>query len=213
MIESQGLKVGEKLPAESALGQSFDVGRPVIREALGRLRALGLVVSYSGKGSFVASQRISPNLAVGGYSSTELNEVRLHLELPVAGIAAQRRTEDDLVQLDAALLKFETTSDPRERSAVDADFHLGIAKATGNGLFVRLIRDLRQQLQDQAQAVSAPDRAIQAAHEHRAILDAIRNGDSAAAIKAMRDHLESVELSMKKQTNAPFALQGKKSVR
>jgi DNA-binding FadR family transcriptional regulator len=128
----------------------------------------------------------------------------MHLELPVAGLAAQRRSESDLRKLDSALVKFEKTSDPRHRSAVDADFHLGIARASGNGLFVRLIEDLRQQLQDQAQAVSAPDRAIQAAREHRSILEAIHSQDKAKAVEAMREHLESVELSMRKQTGLPM---------
>lgn len=115
----------------------------------------------------------------------------------MAGLAALRRSDADLERLDGVLDKFEETEDSRKRSAVDAGFHIGIAQATGNNLFVRLIGDLRQQLLDQARAVSNPKNFSKAALEHRAILEAIRDGNEAGAIEAARMHLNAVEARMK----------------
>jgi GntR family transcriptional repressor for pyruvate dehydrogenase complex len=193
LIESRHFAVDDRLPSEADLAQSFGVSRSVIREALHSLNALGLTKSYAGKGTFVAATRVQSQLLIGRYLPAQLNEVRRHLEVPAARLAAERRTQEDIDGLAALVEEFDRADDPAERVKIDALFHIGIAKATGNPLFSRLVEDLRAVLQDQALAVSGvPGRFAQARAEHRTIFDAIRDGDAEMAGLAMRRHLDAV---------------------
>ena len=198
LIESGHFDVNDRLPSEAELASSFGVSRSVIREALHSLNALGLTKSYAGRGTFVAATRAQSQLLSGRYLPAHLNEVRRHLEVPSARLAAERRTQEDVDQLRELLDKFDKTAEPSDRVEVDASFHTAIARATGNPLFPRLIEDLRAVLQDQALAVSAmPGRSTQASAEHRAIFEAIRDGDADMAELAMRRHLAAVESTSK----------------
>ncbi|WP_436761779.1 FadR/GntR family transcriptional regulator [Streptosporangium sp. V21-05] len=193
LIESRYFAVDDRLPSEADLAQSFGVSRSVIREALHSLNALGLTKSFAGKGTFVAATQVQSQLLIGRYLPAQLNEVRRHLEVPAARLAAERRTQEDIDGLAELIEEFDRTDDPAERIKVDARFHIGIAQATGNPLFSRLVEDLRAVLQDQALAVSAsPGRAAQARAEHRAIFEAIRDGDAELADLSMRRHLAAV---------------------
>ncbi len=198
LIESGHFDINDRLPSEAELASSFGVSRSVIREALHSLNALGLTKSYAGRGTFIAATRAHSQLLSGRYLPAHLNEVRRHLEVPSARLAAERRTQEDVDQLRELLDTFDKTAEPRERVEVDASFHSAIARATGNPLFPRLIEDLRAVLQDQALAVSAmPGRSAQASAEHRAIFEAIRDGDADMAELAMRRHLAAVENTSK----------------
>lgn len=196
MISSGQLKVDERLPSEAQLAGSFQVGRSVVREALGRLKALGMVASRSGSGTFVSSKEVDLTLTFGGYSARELNEVRHHLELHTAALAAQRRSPDHLKRLGHALSSFERTATASDRQAMDVTFHVQIAHATGNRLFARLIEDIRGQIIEQSRAISTLERIAQASVEHRAIYEAIGRKDREAAIQAMRTHLDAVEATL-----------------
>jgi DNA-binding FadR family transcriptional regulator len=165
----------------------------VIREALHSLNALGLTRSYAGKGTFVDAQYVPSQLLVGRYLPRDLNEVRQTLEVPAAQLAAERRSVADLKTLRSLLEKFRAADDPSERVAIDADFHVAIATATGNPLFPRLVADLRSVLQDQALSVAVvPGRSAHAADEHAAIFAAIEARRGPEAAEAMRKHLEGV---------------------
>ena len=193
LIESRHFAVDDRLPSEADLAQSFGVSRSVIREALHSLNALGLTKSYAGKGTFVAATRVQSQLLIGRYLPAQLNEVRRYLEVPAARLAAERRTEQDIDRLAKLVEEFDQADDPKIRVKVDARFHIAVAQATGNPLFSRLVEDLRAVLQDQALAVSvAPGRPAQARAEHRAIFEAIRDGDAELADLAMRRHLAGV---------------------
>ncbi|WP_061295056.1 FadR/GntR family transcriptional regulator [Herbidospora cretacea] len=193
LIESRHFAVDDRLPSEAELASSFGVSRSVIREALHSLNALGLTKSYAGKGTFVAATRVQSHLLSGQYLPSQLNEVRHYLEVPAARLAAERRSQEDLDGLAELVAAFEVNDDPAERNKIDALFHIAIAQATGNPLFSRLVEDLRAVLQDQALAVSAsPGRAAQARAEHRAIFEAIKEGDAEMAALAMRRHLQAV---------------------
>lgn len=193
LIEAGELAVGQRLPSEADLSTSFAVSRSVIREALHSLNALGLTRSYAGKGTFVDAQYAPSHLLTGQYLPRDLNEVRQTLEVPVARIAAQRRTRADLKTLHSLLDRFAAATDAAERVGIDADFHTAIAGATGNPLFPRIVAELRSVLQDQAMTVAViPGRSAKAAVEHAAIVAAIEAGDGDAAAAAMERHLTAV---------------------
>jgi DNA-binding FadR family transcriptional regulator len=194
LIESGKLKVDERLPSELELARRFGVSRPVIREAIVTLNALGLVSSQSGKGTFVASHRVRAPLLLGRYAPKHLNEVRQYLEVPAERMAAARRTDEDVGRLAGILARIEDTEDPEERQRHDADFHIAIAEASGNPLLVKLIEDLRSILVAYALAAAAvPNRRKSATLEHRAVYDAIVRQDGDLAAKAMLAHLNAVD--------------------
>ena len=87
------------------------VSRSVIREVLRASAALGLTVTRTGKGTFVVGRQAG-DLVFGGYSSADLLEVHPHVEVTAAGLAAVRRTEEDLEQLQALSEGMEAETDP-----------------------------------------------------------------------------------------------------
>jgi DNA-binding FadR family transcriptional regulator len=197
LIESDQLKVNALLPSEAELGQHFGVSRPVVREALGSLQTLGYTESQPGRGTRVTSKVVKVSLSFGQYSSTDLNEIRRFVEVPAAARAAQVRTPDQVKALAETLDEHDRATTAVEAVRLDGQFHIGIAKATGNLLVVRLIEDLRETMQAQSLALSeVPQRSASAAREHRAVLDCIRHQDEAGAAAAMVDHLSGVETAL-----------------
>jgi len=198
LIESGQLQVNDRLPSEADLSRRFGVSRPIVREALGKLQALGLTESRPGSGTFVASNVTKLTLSFGKYSASDLNEVRRCLEVPVARLAAARRTAEDVKKLKLMSERQEHASGVEEAIRTDSDFHCVVANATGNLLFVRLVEDLREMLHDQTLSVSTlRDRGPSIAAEHRAVLEAIIQGDGDAAASAMEEHLDAVERAIR----------------
>lgn len=197
MIESGQLMVDDQLPSEAELGQRFGVSRPVIREALGSLQTLGLTESQPGRGTFVTSRVVKVGLSFGQYSATDLNEIRRYVEVPTASRAAQVRMTEDLNELTRLLDDHEHATSAAESVRIDGQFHITIARTTGNALVVRLIEDLRETMQEQSLALrEVPNRHERAAQEHREILDAIRRQDADGAAAAMAGHLGGVEVAL-----------------
>lgn len=196
LIESGQLKVDHRLPPEHELAKRFGVSRPVVREALVGLNALGLTAPRAGKGTFVTANHFRVPLLLGRYSPAHLNEVRRYLEVPAARLAAERRTDADVGKLAAILARMEDTDDPAKRNKLDADFHIAIAQAGENPLTVKLIEDLRSILEAHSLAAAAmPNRRSGALAEHRTIYEAIVRKDPNAAAAAMSAHLNAVDNS------------------
>ena len=209
LIESGHLKVNDRLPSEAELARRFGVSRPIVREALGRLQALGLTESRPGSGTFVASNVTRLTLSFGQYSASDLNEVRRFLEVPAARLAALRRTNEDLDKLRLILEYEDNATSVEDAIREDTDFHSEIARATGNMLFVRLVEDLRELLKEQTLAVSTlRNRASSISREHRAVLEAIIAGDGDTAATAMNAHLDAVERAIRKIASQSSEPQG-----
>ena len=194
LIESGRFQINDRLPSENELARSFNVSRPVIREALSRLQALGLTTSKNGKGTFVVSNRVVSPLLLSRFPTSHLTEVRMYLEVPSARLAALRRMPEHLTQMSGILDALDSEDDPVRRNEIDAGFHISIAEATRNPLFVRLIRDLTSILKEQAFARSiVTGRRAQASAEHRAVYAAIAIRDAEGAGKAMAYHLNAFD--------------------
>ena len=189
-------KADERLPSESELCKAFGVSRPVIREALMSLQALGLTTSQPGIGTFVVSDRVRIPLVLGRYSPAHVREVRRCIEIPAARLAAERRTDRDVGELAATLARMDDADDPTRRTLLDASFHVAIARSSGNPLIVKLVEDLRTVLEEHSLAAARrPYRRRAAADEHRAVYDAIVDRDPDAAAVAMDAHLAGAERS------------------
>lgn len=195
-IEAGEYKQNDRLPSEAELARAYKVSRPVVREALMSLQALGLTTSQTGKGTFVVSERVGAPLLMGRYSPAHIREVRRCVEIPSARLAALRRTDRDIGELAAILARMEEADDPARRNRLDAGFHIAIASASGNPLLVKLIEDLRSILEEHSLALAKiPHRRREASLEHARIYEAIVQRDPDAAAAAMDAHLTAAERS------------------
>jgi len=201
LILSRDLKPNDRLPTERELGETFEVSRTVIREAIRTLEARGLVVSQTGSGTYVrAMQGKDVASSLGMFINTQrkpfsldaLMEVRLVLEIEMVKLAAQRATEENIKQLENNLeMMCQTISDPDEFSKWDLEFHLVLADACNNQLFGIILEPLTESLFELIWTGTAtPGAAQEACQYHRDILDCIKKRDSECAVKIMRAHLD-----------------------
>ncbi|NYI04516.1 FadR/GntR family transcriptional regulator [Allostreptomyces psammosilenae] len=192
-IERGEYPVGGKLPSEAELCRRLGVSRPVLREALRALQVMGLTVSRTGKGTFVVSAGPVEDPTFGDYTASDLLEVRRHVEIPVAGYAAARRTPEDLDRLSDLLERMERETDTLAWVAMDTLFHLAVAQAARNPVFRRIIEEIRDALAHQSAFLNElGGRREQSNREHRAIVEAILDGSERDAVEAMAHHLERV---------------------
>lgn len=202
-IRGQLLKPGDKLPTESAIMQSYGVSRTVVREALSKLQAAGLVETRHGIGTFVLAARsggifrLDPADMTNSIDAIAVLELRISLETESAGLAAHRRTDADLAAMRESLTAFAAAfAAGTDTVAPDFRFHLAIAKDTGNRYFADILDHLgatiiprtritatRIPREDQSNYLERVNR------EHDEILGAIARGDAESARAAMRLHL------------------------
>ncbi|TKC78085.1 FadR family transcriptional regulator [Trinickia terrae] len=203
-IASRALKPGDKLPTESNLMSQLGVSRTVVREAISRLQAMSVIETRHGIGSFVLEPRREP-LDLDMVPASTLNdllsvlELRISLETECAGLAAQRASERDLANIRSALDAIdEATRAGGDSSAADLQFHISVARATGNRYFVDILTQMgtalipRHRIDSAGIAHSDPKAYAELVNrEHESILDAIARRDPEGARAAMRIHLSS----------------------
>ena len=211
-IRSGQIKPGDKLPSESEIMARFEVSRTVVREALSKLQASGLVETRHGIGTFAlalpdtSNFRIAPEDFSTVTDVISLLELRISLETEAAGLAAQRRTAANLSTLEAALAAFSASvSDDADTLPADFEFHMEVARATGNQHFADLMGYLGTVIIPRARVntpLSAPEGRLsylQRLHgEHESIFNAIRNQDADGARAAMRTHLSNSRERLRK---------------
>jgi GntR family transcriptional regulator, transcriptional repressor for pyruvate dehydrogenase complex len=196
-IESGRLGVGSKLSSEATLSQQYGVSRSVIREALRSCTALGLTVTKTGKGTFVVANKVANDLTLGQYSARDLTEARPHIEVPAAGLAAERRSNEELETLRHIVAAMATESDPESWVALDSSFHAAIARASGNKVFASVVADIRDALAHQSETLNmVADRQHASDVEHQEILAAIEAGSAEKARAAMASHLRAVGVAL-----------------
>jgi GntR family transcriptional regulator, transcriptional repressor for pyruvate dehydrogenase complex len=204
-LQSDGLKPGDRLPTEAALGQEYGVSRTVVREAVASLRADGLVVARQGSGVYVAkrpAQTFGPSLLAYEpdkiSSIIEMLELRAAVESEAAALAAERCSPAELAKIQEcsddiakALREGEWAEDQ------DFAFHLAIAEATHNRHFVEFFTFLgqrtipRRQLHDKASSARRTKAYLDGIQgEHQDIAEAIASRDPRRAHASMRLHLK-----------------------
>lgn len=194
---------GDRLPTEAAFMQDFGVSRTVVREALSKLQAAGLVETRHGVGTFVTATneaqnfRIAPEQLATAREVIAVLELRVGIETEAAGLAAMRREEANLTAMREALGTFVAAA-ASNSDAVASDFqlHMEIARATQNIHFVDLMTYLgtmiipRTRLNTARLAGENRREYLARVHtEHENIVAAITNRDVEVARAAMRTHL------------------------
>ena len=202
-IVGEELPPGAQLPSEQVMATSFGVSRTVVREAISRLKSEGLIDTRQGRGAFVRADRSDVPLRFGIDPANPLSsllnilELRLGLDAEIAGLAAVRRTRDQMAAIQRALNEIDHASAAgRDAVAEDLEFHLAIAQATQNPLFFQLIRFLGSSFYSaiavtRANEERAETLAKEARSEHKAIAKAISKRDQIAAANAARTHIEN----------------------
>lgn len=199
-IKSGAYAVDERLPTEHALANEFQVSRPVIRDALQRLRDQGLIYSRRGAGSFVREQGVREPLGFGQMENlTDLQhcyDFRLTIEPEGAAMAAMRHTPDAIAKIRTALsLLRDATNRQAHRADADFMFHLAIAQASGNPYFVTAMQALEEHIAvgmrlHGLSLRSTKDGLAHVLVEHTEILNAIEASEAAKAKELMRNHLQ-----------------------
>ncbi len=202
LILNNDLRSGDRLPPENELGRQYGVSRTVIREAVRSLAAKGLVQVTQGSGTVVramtnelASQSISSVLKQNArrVDIEKLLEVRRMLEVEIAGLAAERRTPEDMQRLKELVAKMaqEGTVGFVEN---DVAFHAALAKATHNEFFEILLNSIAEaMIHVRHIALNVPGTPDRALAYHGAIFGAVEQEDAAGARAAMGKHLREAE--------------------
>jgi GntR family transcriptional repressor for pyruvate dehydrogenase complex len=202
-IRDGSLAAGDKLPTEAEIMGEFGVSRTVVREAISKLQASGLVQTRHGIGTFVvglgdaAPFRVSPEQLATLRDVIALLELRIGIETEAAGLAALRRTEQNLIYMRSAVQAFERAIEQgRDAVGPDFQFHLEIARATQNPHFADIMGSLGSSIIPRARLDAPVDQSderrqyLQSVNrEHQSILDAIAAQDAESARAAMRTHL------------------------
>lgn len=200
LIRSGELAPGTRLPAERDLSKKLGVSRPVVREAMIALEISGFVEVKTGTGSYVADGTPRQgDVDDAGPSAFELLAARRTIEGEIAAAAAEAAGPDDIARLDEALSSYRREYLKGEDSfEADRAFHLGVAEATGNSVFIRMVEllwgDMRGQIFNRLGELTKNSNKLRTnMSDHEAIRDCIVAHDGMAARRAMQDHIANVE--------------------
>lgn len=201
-INSGEYQPGQLLPSERVLMESFQVGRPAVREALQDLQRMGLILITHGEGARVIAPTARTMLdQIAGtarhilsqspQSLEHLKEARLLFEMNMARLSAARATPDDIRALQQCIADQEAaTDDFTGFLKADLAFHREIARTLGNPIFAAVSEAMLEWLAAyHVGLVRKVGREKQTISEHQQILDRIAAHDVEGAASAMLVHL------------------------
>ena len=205
MIRQHVYKAGDRLPPERELAEQLQVSRPTLREALRVLEMTGIVESRHGGGTFIQDMFslgvVSPLalvLEATGDIVGDLWEARIIFEPAIAARAALRATPDAIEQMEQLVKNLDESirnAEPDEITVQnDRDFHITVARASGNQVAVRVLMLINELLMDgRRHFITSDERRMKAYSSHVLILHAIRERNPSEARAAMLRHLEEIE--------------------
>lgn len=197
LIDAEGLRAGQRLPAEREMARMLGVSRPAVREAVKVLEARGRLVVRHGQGVFVvrdAVDEVRQRLLTLEVSLNELFDMRLVLEEPSAAWASQRASADDIAELAEGLAAEEAA----RRSPIDFDalrrldtaFHMQIVRMAKNRFLHQTLGVLQEMIgAGMETTLVIPGRVEVARSDHRRIFAAIAGHDAEGAVAAVHDHI------------------------
>ncbi|MCL5994637.1 MAG: FadR family transcriptional regulator [Chloroflexi bacterium] len=203
LIASGELPPGSKLPSEYELMSKLGVGRSSVREALRALSLLGMIETRQGDGAYVAGRdtdsfrkSITWHSLVSVQTGLEFIEARKVVELGVIELAAQRATPEDIAQLEQLVTSMvDSMSDVDRFAELDTAFHTMLAEIAGNNLLLQFLINLRDLLHRFILGdlrKSTPSEIPQYVAEHKAVVQAIKDGEVALAAQILRKHMDDV---------------------
>ncbi len=196
LIYSGLLKPGDRLPVERELAQRFGVSRATLREALNILEAMGLIEIIRRKGIFVKSigekeiqGPLSEFLNSKAHRAYELFEVRKSLDAQIVYLAAKRATPQNIKEIADCLEAMKENMESGDLDMwyrMDSEFHLAMARATQNDVFVHVLYVLLKMDTDRLKDIrnelyKSKEHQELVYNNHRRMYDAVRSGDAEAA--------------------------------
>jgi len=199
LIENGEYPPGGRLPPERELAERFDVSRPTVREAIIALEAVGHVQVKTGSGVYVLDSPQSSNGFDSSITAFELTEARALIEGEAAALAATMITDEQLAELEQALLEMadESADGGLVSELADQKFHHIISQATQNKMISSVFDNLWH-IRDNSPAVHKAYQAIceidgkARVQEHQEIYEALASRDAAAARNAMHEHFTRI---------------------
>ena len=206
-IISGDFPVNQKLPTEADLCERYSVSRPVLRDALARLREDNLVVSRRGSGSYVINRPDSAVLEFAQISSIadiqRCFEFRTNVESSAAGLAAIRRTPEQMENIWARYEAMNHANTKHDRATnEDFEFHLSITEASSNHYYATVLKSLNKSIKEGMNLtrglslLASEERLKIVQDEHLAVVNAIAEKDQLKAAECMRIHLENARRRM-----------------
>nr|WSZ18235.1 FadR family transcriptional regulator [Streptomyces canus] len=186
-ITSGEWPVGSRIPTEPELVEQLGVARNTVREAVRALAHNGLLDIRQGSGTYVVATSELAGVMHRRFADADprhIAELRSTLESSAARLAAERRTEKDLKQLDALLLRRDQAWESGDAEAfvtADATFHLAVVAASHNDVMTEMYADLGEVLRDWLREDVGEELTPETYMDHARLVDAIRAGDAAAA--------------------------------
>jgi GntR family transcriptional repressor for pyruvate dehydrogenase complex len=201
-IRSGALAVGQRFPPERVLAEEMGVSRTSLREALRALESMGYIYSVPGGGNYINSvslEHVLPPLsamvAQDKILAADMIEVRLHLEVHMAALAAKNATKQQLSQIYSAILNMQSELEEGGNGIRgDNQFHLEIARASQNKAFATIIELVGELLAESLKAtLNLSGQPAKSIEDHLVIFEAIRDGSPERAAAAMEDHLKKAQ--------------------
>ncbi|MFF3496890.1 FadR/GntR family transcriptional regulator [Streptomyces sp. NPDC002795] len=188
-ISSGEWPVGSRIPTEPELVEQLGVARNTVREAVRALAHNGLLDIRQGSGTYVVATSELAGVMQRRFAEAapqDIAELRATLESSAAKFAAERRTERDLKQLDALLVRREeawSSGDTEAFVSADATFHLAVVAASHNDVLTAMYADLGEVMRDWLREDVGERLTAENHMDHATLVDAIRAGDAEAAAK------------------------------
>ena len=202
LIEQGKLNPGDRLPSELELVDQLQVSRPVLREAVGRLEALGLLEVVRGRGMFVGSRAslvscsrlVRSAMSIAPRDLKHLAQFRAAIEIQATRLAAEVGSDEQIAELQALC---DAMDDPQlsyeDAVQTDFEFHRKIAACTGNQLLENALSVVQEfVLAGMVQTTPNPRNHNNSQRLHRRIFDAIRDHNLDEAEEAMKSHMDAV---------------------
>lgn len=197
-VEGQGLRAGDRLPSERELAERLRVSRASVKQAIVVLEVQGLVESRHGGGVYLRADTLNPEpvatLVDRRRRLPDVIDAREAIETKLAELAALRRTDDDLAEIDAALDAMRAEID-KGALGEDGDrrFHTAVCAAAHSALLAEFMKEIRDGIaESRRESLQQPNRPPRSLAQHRRIAEAVRAQDAVAAAAAMKKHLETV---------------------
>jgi GntR family transcriptional regulator, transcriptional repressor for pyruvate dehydrogenase complex len=197
-IESANLGPGDLLPAERELAERLGVSRATLAQALVALEVLGVIDVQHGTGAVLIYRPSAASVIKGlrAHQSRlpDIVEARSTLEVKLAGLAAARRTDDEMAAIDAALTVMQQEiADGGKGARGDELFHRAVTSAAHSSVLEQLMGFIAEMiLETRLESLGQPGRPEQSLASHRTIAEAIRAQKPHAAEEAMLAHIELV---------------------
>lgn len=214
LIASGEFAANARLPSEVELGRRFGASRPVVREALARLRDDGLIQSRQGSGSFVTRKpdaNVLRFMDIGSVSDIQrCYDFRIGFEAAAAALAATAWRDEEMAEMERVSAEFDRALTQGELAVeADSSFHRSVATATRNPYYISVQTSLDpnirfgMNLSRNLSLLRPHTRSAIVGQEHAAVLDAIRRRLPAEAAAAMAHHIERARHRMFEGSDTP----------